>query len=312
MLSKKARLFLCGACITVFLSANVWLPAFAASVDGSIAWGEVLSRGLSELFDEFQAPLNENYFRAVPVDNSDSATPRYVIARPVDFEKDFPNLIIRNDAPERYLELAQHVFSILPRKHTTPLRTFIIKYDDISGRGLGGATTVILNARKNGQPMREQEFVSVLIHELGHVVDLGHLSSTKKSQASNFRDQDAIIWADDKSVQYYKFSWSDDKNRQRNSEDHDFPSEYAHSDPFEDFAEMYNLYVTHGREARMYSRSSEVFLKKYNWMKYHIFDGYEFKTGSNTNVARLTSRVWDSTLMPYNLQELFGHSPVAQ
>lgn len=222
------------------------------------------------------------------------------------FQRDFPNLLIENNAPKEYLELTRKVFSVLPRDHVESLRTLVIKYDDTSHRGLGGKSTIILNAKKKGRAMSHQEFVGVLIHEIGHVVDIGYMVSQDSSYPSTFTDNNTPVYTDDKSLEFYQLSWQDELQKKSKIYTYDFASEYAMSDAFEDFAEMYNLYVTHGREARRYASVSDVFREKYNWIKYNLFAGFEFKTGNIDNIQRASDRVWDSTLLPYSLEELWS------
>lgn len=255
-------------------------------------------------------------FKRLPViatdsvlENSHSSSPERKNNKLLDFSQDLPDLRFKNDAPERYYELTRRVLSILPREHVEPLRTLVIKYDDESERGLGGRSTIILNAKKKGKPMRDEEFVSVLIHEMGHVTDLGAITAKSKKSRSNFRDHTDVIWNSDPSVDFYSLSWSNETFRLPSVSSRAFTSEYGMSDPFEDFAESYHYYIVHGKEFRFYTYSSPLLKKKYNFLKNEVFGGYEFKTGSLKNVINSSHRYWDSTLLAYDLRELLSLEP---
>lgn len=227
----------------------------------------------------------------------------------LDLAKDLPDLRLKNDAPEHYLSLATQILSILPRKDVLLLKTLIIKYDDTSERGLGGKSTIIINAKKDGAGMSDHEFLSVLIHEMGHVTDLGGLQGSPDTAPSNFRDHSETIWGDDPSLQFYQMSWHNESTKKNFMIKSHFLSVYGMSDPFEDFAESYNYYVTHGREFRYYAYGSEIIKQKYEFLKNHVFNGYEFHTGILRNIKSHQYRYWDSTLLNFNLDELLSAEP---
>lgn len=161
--------------------------------------------------------------------------------------------------------------------------------DETLPRAMANARIIKINKNALDDP----EIVHVLIHELGHVVDLGGLSSKSYQEASVFMDGNEIIYQDDKSVEYYSFSWINATNRNHTATVQDFAGEYASSDPFEDFAEAFLLYIQHGNTFRKMARHNEIMAKKYNFFKEHVFSGTEFDTG--TRKISADKRVWDIT-----------------
>ncbi len=77
---------------------------------------------------------------------------------------------------------------------------------------------------------------------------------------------------DDPSISYYKLSRSKEKIRKAEAKKKDFCSGYGMSDPFEDFAECFNLYTNHNSLFRQMAKSDAVLKKKYNLIA-SIFDG---------------------------------------
>ncbi len=76
-----------------------------------------------------------------------------------------------------------------------------------------------------------QEFLAVVIHEMGHVVDLGLSSSGNKKSgiSSKFRNGKLLFYKDDPSVQYfYPICFAiEDRLAYKKYDRHDFISQYA-------------------------------------------------------------------------------------
>ncbi len=137
------------------------------------------------------------------------------------------------------------------------------------------------------------EFIDILIHELGHVVDLSGLQSKKFKNPSIYKDGKKIIYADDLSIQFYKISWKTETQKKQNTNNLDFVGEYAASDMFEDYAESFLMYIEHGNEFRIMATKNEALQKKYNFLREHIFHEKEFFTG--TYKVNTKERQWDIT-----------------
>ncbi len=155
------------------------------------------------------------------------------------------------------------------------------------------ANARILKVRKDA--LSEKEIVPVLIHELGHVVDLGGLTGTYIPQYNNvseFKDGALEFYNDDPSLLFYQISWTP-KSQKADSTRLDFVGGYAKYDMFEDFAESFLFYIEHGNYFKALALQNKKLRNKYVFFKYHIFNGKEFHTGSIPE--NLLIRNWDIT-----------------
>ncbi len=201
---------------------------------------------------------------------------------------------------EKKKEIAS-VLAKLPPEHLSTLKNLVLDYNPKAHRGLGGKSLIILRA----VDMDETEFYGVLIHEIGHSVDLGHLNETEKKKISEFDDGKKPVYETDPSLDFYRISWTDEKTRKRDVSNMDFVSGYALSDPFEDFAECYVYYVLHNKEFKSKTQTSAKLLQKYNFFKEKVFDGKEFDTGTYLTEG-LKSRPWDITVLSYDLNNFLN------
>lgn len=136
------------------------------------------------------------------------------------------------------------------------------------------------------------EAEKVLIHELAHIVDLSGIRSERYREKSAFVDGNAIIYADDKSVEFYEISWKGNTSWQPGITLDDFVTGYAATDPFEDFAESFLLYIKNGNLFREIAKQSPALQKKYDFLKEQVFSEKEFFTG-DTLYANI--QYWDAT-----------------
>ena len=141
----------------------------------------------------------------------------------------------------------------------------------------------------------EPEFVNVLIHELGHVVDLGALETTTYSEISVYTDGAKQFYTDDISIDFYALSWKKEGVQNDYITKQDFVSGYASYDMFEDFSESFLLYMQNGYAFRSMAQDNAILQKKYMFFKTHIFNGKEFATGDKNYIS--SKRVWDVTYL---------------
>lgn len=193
------------------------------------------------------------------------------------------------------------VIGKLPAEHTSTLKNLILDLDPEANRGLGGRSVIILR----GVNMDASEMAAVLIHEIGHNVDLGYLAEKDKSEASQFNDGKNRIYEGDPSLEFYRLSWENERARKRTASNFDFVSGYAMSDPFEDFAESYVYYVLHNADFKAKTQTSDVMLAKYRFMKDVVFQGKEYATGAYKS-EDLNRRPWDITVLSYNLDSFLN------
>lgn len=237
---------------------------------------------------EYRTPSSETYFEM----NQEE-----ILAQANALDARIAHISLDNTAgisPEQILRrkaLANKTMDIFPRDYTDSLRYITINFASKGPRGLGGAHTVIV--RSGG--LSDEEFVSVFLHELGHIIDLGYLKGSS-TNISPFSDAGVAVKADDLSAHYYAFSWSNEKSQHTHSDKQDFVTGYAASDPFEDFAESLTYYVFHGKAFRMLAQNNQTLEAKYNFLKENIFKGKEFDTG--TQPVSTIVRSWDATKLP--------------
>lgn len=112
------------------------------------------------------------------------------------------------------------------------------------------------------------EFREVLTHELWHIVDLWIMKGKSKSLHNRFTE----FWyptfsIDDPSLKFYSYSRENEKTKLKTMEFKDFVSGYWMSDPFEDFAESFNLYLNHKWVFKKMSESSYILSQKYLYIE---------------------------------------------
>ncbi|MBU1992825.1 hypothetical protein KKG51_03970 [Patescibacteria group bacterium] len=189
----------------------------------------------------------------------------------------------------------------LPEEHVSKLKHLILRMEEDGNRGLGGSHTIFLRC----MDVSDLELAAVLVHEMGHIVDLGVNDGSYFSGKSEFVDGMVPIYNDDLSLNFYRISWKDAETVKEDATDMDFVTGYATTDPFEDFAESYIMYTLQGSRFRMMARSNEALQAKYEFLKTYIFDNKEFT--SLVGNARSTDRHYDSTLLSYNITKFMGN-----
>lgn len=179
------------------------------------------------------------------------------------------------DIPCSLLQSLQRVEIFIDETHTYP-------------RAMANAR--IIKVRKDA--IDDPEIVDVLIHELGHVVDLGGITGKKYDKISKFKDGSLSFYEDDLSIKFYSISWNAE-GKKENSSRLDFVGGYGSYDMFEDFAEGFLLYIEHGNYFKALAYQNKALRKKYLFFKKYVFNGKEFTTG--TIPENLLIREWDIT-----------------
>jgi len=204
---------------------------------------------------------------------------------------------------DRYLYLAS-VFKVVNfmdnniitrQKAENTLADIEINKDMGERRGYATHTSVIVNLWTIAD---RSEFLQVISHELGHIFDLGIIvgsSSPKNTTYTEF--EKPVFWSDDASLKYYAVSRDSETIRKATATKKDFCSGYGMSDPFEDFAECFNLYLHHNALFRQIAKADSALKQKYNFIA-GFFDGkyMDANKGEITLVqTSLSRRPWDST-----------------
>lgn len=91
------------------------------------------------------------------------------------------------------------------------------------------------------------EFLDVLTHEMWHIVDLWVIkwSEWVKLDDTYTEFNEPSFAIDDKSIDFYKISRSNENTTYSQTSYKDFVSWYGMSNPFEDYAECQNMYINH-------------------------------------------------------------------
>lgn len=188
----------------------------------------------------------------------------------------------------------------LPEEHREYLQHLTLYFAE-GRRGLGGGSTIILRC----SDVDDAELSSVLVHEMGHIVDTGVKTGNIWTGNSEFMDGSLPIYNNDPSLRFYRISWLDDKTIKPEAEKTDFVTGYAMSDPYEDFAESYNYYILHGQQFKEMAKYDVELRRKYLYLKYFIFSGREFDNDQE-ELPNFTMRRYDSTVLAYNLEKFLS------
>lgn len=253
-------------------------------------------------FNNAQAPTEE--FRESAIENyyAGAFTIMGITLRPGTTHREDSTYTVKT--ARRCKSIVYKTLLTLPKGHREQLKELTLFYTPDGRRGLGGNSAVILRCRN----VTDEELASVLVHEIGHLVDSGFFTGNKTESGSGFFDFGVEVPIDDKSLPFYQLSWENEHTLKEDSTELDFVSGYATTDPFEDFAETYAYYRLHGAEFRALVESSVILREKYEFMKRYVFEGQEFgaKTKTTVVVSDLTTRPYDVTVLP------FSNSPILQ
>lgn len=157
--------------------------------------------------------------------------------------------------------------------------------------------TIIINTKDISNM---QEFREILTHEIWHIIDLGAIVWVSKTYDKQFTLWgQSIFGTDDTSLDFYRISWIDIATRKADATYLDFVWWYAMSNPYEDFAESFNMYMRHNDVFRAMALSSQKLQKKYNFIKWIVWDTILWTDWKNVSIlnANAKRRPWDSTRM---------------
>lgn len=202
-------------------------------------------------------------------------------------------VVDQEDIQARHRILADNVLRNLPSFCRASLKNFYVNYDkNAANRGLGGESTIIIIGT-----VPDNEFRALLVHECGHVTDLGGLRGSPVAPTSSFYDGNTPIYQNDPSLAFYQISWLTPNIYQPNSKESDFVSGYATTDPFEDFAETFAFYALQKTEFQRLARTNPVLKAKYDFMEQVVFSGTpDIASGTFKRGSRIP---WDVTKLPF-------------
>lgn len=230
---------------------------------------------------------------AAPIFTVQSAPAKKVVAPAHKAPNDLLPVVNQEDIIPRHRTLADQVLRSLPSYCRDSLKNFYVNYDEnAANRGLGGEDTIIVIGT-----VPDREFRALIIHECGHVTDLGGLSGTMNSGYSSFFDGNTPIYKNDASVAFYAISWITPSINQPGSKDTDFVSGYAASDPFEDFAEAFAYYALQKEAFKKLATKNKVLKAKYDFMDQVVFAGSASIAKGQHVIGKKVP--WDVTKLPF-------------
>ncbi len=219
----------------------------------------------------------------------------------------YPHLtIISQDKDKKRVELGRdeaimipRILAALPEDALTAFEQIIIQYGNPPDmrRGMAGGGVMFV---KDIASMRggAEEFTQVFVHEAGHVTDIAYLKGTSGSAETVFKDGQVALLADDPSVEFYSYNWADDKTKRGDADGLNFPSRYGASDAFENFAEVFNAFVSQPEALRTIAGTNSVLKEHYEFIKNRLYGGGEFVAEVDSAQLDKNPRVWDTTVMP--------------
>ena len=194
--------------------------------------------------------------------------------------------------------LLDKVLKWMPPLCRNSLDHLIVRYPKDSGdnsieRGQATSSTILLRG-----DLPEHEKIAVLIHECGHIMDLGAYRGRASAGRSVYPDGEVPTYNDDQSVSFYQISWESSLLRKQNSVKSDFVSGYAMRDPWEDLAESIAYYALQEESFRERAEENAAIAQKLAWIETHIF-GPEFMTAESDEWDGKI--VWDVTKIRHEL-----------
>ena len=232
----------------------------------------------------------ESVFHTAADKTVNSAVKKKVSVKPA--AKPLLEVVDQSDILPKHRQIADRVLRALPGKCRDSLQSFYVTYDKSGSRGLGGESVIILSGN-----VPDAEFAALLVHECGHVVDIGGIRGSLDSGRTGFYDGNTPIFGNDLILAFYQISWITPSIIHPGSTEKDFVSGYAMSDPFEDFAETFAYFALQQKEFKRIAEKNPALKAKYDFMANYVFNaGYSVAVGKH---VRGKSAPWDVTKLPY-------------
>lgn len=162
--------------------------------------------------------------------------------------------------------------------------TIILNINQVEPRGKMQWKTITLSPHVT----QDGEFLKLLVHEIGHYVDIFFLPAgdTKDSDVSN---------------RFYEISWKDVSTKKSGETLSNFISGYAATNRYEDFAESFTFYIFHNTEFADRALRNDSLRQKYLFFAEHVFsDGQCISTDYSVN--SVPAYLWDTTKIPIRVK----------
>lgn len=242
---------------------------------------------IQDAIQEIQTPLHG----AATTDSSDKARLKTVCASnrtlcdTIHFESFFSE-------KEKYLYLSSifnvvnfiNEYLITQQKAEDTLQKVAISNDKGQRRWYATRDTIVLNL---WYVATKGEFLELVNHEMGHILDLGILQGTDSTTDKIYTEfGKSVFGLDDVSLKFYALSRDNETIRRSTAVKKDFCSGYGMSDPFEDFAECLNLYTNHNNLFKAFALNNKVMKKKFNFIAGLFAGKFLSKWTSTTSVDK--------------------------
>jgi len=197
-------------------------------------------------------------------------TSNEIICKKISFIGDF-----LNEQKAKYIQKESNITSFISTKNALkkdflPSLTTMQINENEGKRWYATHNKVVINI---GNILSDDEFNQISTHELWHIADLGFLEGSSSTKDKNYTEFNKAVFAiNDPSVFFYKLSRDNETIRKASAKKQDFCSVYGMSDPFEDFAECFNLYLNHNKFFKYLGQKDAVLGKKYNFLA-SMFNG---------------------------------------
>lgn len=173
------------------------------------------------------------------------------------------------DSIEKHLSLLFTIYTIQmlderlqsKEKLSQTIESIIIKREKNWQRWYANHYAIVLNNAN----MSRWEYNEVLTHELWHIIDLWITQWQSEQLDKQFTEFNKEVFSiDDKSIWYYALSRESEWKRKTGEKKENFCTIYGMTNPFEDFAECFNLYIHHNTYFKYLASQNQTLQKKYN------------------------------------------------
>ena len=138
---------------------------------------------------------------------------------------------------------------------------------------------------------KEDEYLSVFIHELWHFIDI------------YFFEKSVFL---DISDRFYAISWKKTKILNAHMSQKDFVSWYAMTNKYEDFAESFNFYIFHNKEFLNKLKKSSILKQKYDFFSNYFFKNKEF-FATDFGKEKYKNYYWDTTKIVFDKEKFIKY-----
>ncbi len=228
--------------------------------------------------------VNAGIHWAAPTANIDNLCASMNICDKITF-----NGIYTNTSRYTYLKIITKIIQFIDtngnknKKMEKVLQNIQINNDNGNRRWYATHNNIIFNL---WSVQSNTEFINLTSHEMGHITDLGYLEWKDFQKDPTYTEfWKAVFAIDDLSLKFYRLSRDNETIRKAVAKKKDFCSGYGMSDPFEDFAECFNLYINHNAFFKWAAKTDTVLKNKYNFIA-AMFKG-----------QYISSNSWDTKLL---------------